>query len=271
MEPQTVTPWFESDELWSLWAGFGLNADAWERADQEVEQLLSLTGLNTGPESGSESRGVVADLCCGQGRHSLALAGRGYSVTAVDRNTEFLAEAKRRAADQNLQIQFVESDMRDFRAETAFDLIISLFSSFGYFDEAGDRQVLGQVFASLNPGGQLVIEIMGQQVLRRIFQPKAWDEKDGAYMLQHREPSDDWRWINNHWIFIHGNQRKEFRFRLRIYSDSELLALLESCGFEQISLFGGLDGVPYDDQATRLVAVATRPLAHEFQVNGDES
>src|SRR5690348_11121417 len=60
----------------------------------------------------------IADVCCGTGRHSRALAELGYSVTAVDRDTSILTEARRRGGAPH----YVESDLRDYLPDpAAFD------------------------------------------------------------------------------------------------------------------------------------------------------
>jgi len=73
-------------------------------ARDEVAQVLALTNF-TGRE--------VLDLCCGPGRHSLALAERGYAVTGVDRSPFLLEQARQRAAEAGAVIEWVQEDMQD--------------------------------------------------------------------------------------------------------------------------------------------------------------
>ena len=91
----------------------------------------------------------MLDLACGPGRHAVALARRGFRVTGVDRTRSYLDAARRRAAEQHLELEFIQEDMRQFERPGYFDVVLSLFSSFGYFDEPQeDRRVLAHLYVS---------------------------------------------------------------------------------------------------------------------------
>jgi SAM-dependent methyltransferase len=217
----------------------------------------------------------ILDLCCGPGRHSLELARRGCRVTGVDRTALYLKKARAAARREKLDIEFVLKDMRRFRRPGAFDGAINLFTSFGYFrSPADDCRVVANLLHSLRPGGRLVMEMAGREVLARKFSERAWSEQDGALLLEERKMTQDWSWIENRWIVIKGARKamgqsagrdrprlsaQEFRFGLRIYSARELRTLLESVGFERVRCYGSLRGTPYDHTAERLVVVARKP------------
>ena len=245
-------PWHESDEFWALRERFMFGPDAWERAPGEVERILALLCVKPGSD--------VLDLCCGPGRHSLELARRGFAVTGVDRTTAYLQRAERTARAEELPIRFVEADMRSFRRPDAFDAAISMFTSFGYFeDSADDGKVLANLHASLRPGGRLLMEMMGKEVLARRFNPRHWVEADGALLLVERSVDRDWTWLRNHEIYIVGGERHELDLDHRIYSAGELRLLLESAAFCDVTFHGDLSGAAYDLTARRLIAVASKP------------
>ncbi|NIP28238.1 MAG: methyltransferase domain-containing protein [Phycisphaerae bacterium] len=220
-------------------------------AKQEVEQIVSLLKLQPGVS--------ICDLCCGPGRHSLELGRLGYHVTGVDRTGLYIEEAKKKTDEQGVNIRFVQEDMRRFCEPEAFDAVINVLTSFGYFEDAADdKRVLENVYKSLKGGGKLLIDMMGKEVLARIFQEKRWREEDGLIILEEAKASEDWGRIDSRWIIISGERREECRFSLRIYSADELSELLKSCGFEQVEIYGDLSGTPYDDDAQRLVIVAQK-------------
>jgi SAM-dependent methyltransferase len=100
---------------------------------------------------------AVLDLCCGPGRHARALAGRGYRVIGVDANAPALAAARRLSDDKIVYLQY---DMRRLaELPGSFDAIICLWQSFGYFDAAGNADILRQISRKLRPGGRLVLDI----------------------------------------------------------------------------------------------------------------
>ncbi|MEA3297218.1 MAG: hypothetical protein U9R56_05080 [candidate division Zixibacteria bacterium] len=62
--------------------------------------------------------------------------------------------------------------------------------------------------------------------------------------------------MENRWIVLKGNKRKEMHFAHRIYSAVELKTLLAACGFKDIEIYGSIAGSPYDHEAKKLVIVA---------------
>jgi len=241
--------WHEQDHFWETVPMFG--EEHWQRAPEQVEGVIALLGLEPGA--------AVLDLPCGVGRHSLEFARRGFRVTGVDRTAAYLAEARERAAAEGLEIEWVQADMREFVRPGAFDAAINLYTSFGYFeDPAEDLRVARNLCHSLKPGGALAMDLMGKEVLARIFQPRDWQELgDGAFYLQERSVARDWTWADNRWILIRpGGDRYEFSVSHRLYDGAGLRALLLAAGFETVDLYGELDGAPYDTRARRLVAVA---------------
>ena len=244
--------WHEDDAFWHTFAPGMFTPETWEAAPEQVDRMETLLGVEPGAR--------VLDLCCGPGRHSLELARRGYVVTGVDRTAEYLRRARRKARREGLSVEFVKADMREFVRPGAFDAVANMFSAFGYFrDPEDDARVLRNVGESLRPGGRLLIDVVGKEVLARIFLPRNWDEQDGVLYLQERQVTEDWSWIENRWIAIDATGRHETQVSHRVYSAVELRRLLVECGFAEVRVFGDLAGAPYDHKATRLVALATAP------------
>jgi SAM-dependent methyltransferase len=104
---------------------------------------------------------TLLDVCCGEGRHAIPLAERGYDVTGLDRDGAALSAAQERAADLGVAAHFVEGDMRDLAASVAgpFDVCVCLWQSFGYFDAATNEDILRQMGDLLRPGGRLILDI----------------------------------------------------------------------------------------------------------------
>ena len=244
--------WHDDDELWKHLAPVLFDRRRWEKAETEVQLLLALVDQSTGA--------AVLDLPCGQGRHALELARLGFRVTGVDRTESYLQEARRRADANGLRIEWVTADMREFRRPEAFELIINMFTSFGYFQDAADDRLVAENFLrSLKPGGRLVMEMMGRENLAAGFQAHDWHElDDGGFLLEERAIVDHWRGLRNRWILLRGGERHEYEFTLRHYSAGQLIDLLEGAGFDDVTAFGNLEGDPYDEHARRLVVVATR-------------
>jgi SAM-dependent methyltransferase len=151
--------------------------------------------------------------------------------------------------------------MREFQRPGAFDAAINLFTSLGYFDDPfDDLRVLRNFHASLVPGGTLLLDMMGREVIARIFKEREWRElPDGSLFLEERRAARNWTRIANRWLLIRPDgTRYESRHELRVFSAQELDALLREAGFTTVRLLGSYAGVPYDHNAARLVALASK-------------
>ena len=246
-----MTAWFADESLWREVFPFEFGDEALAYGEVQVERLLTLSGVKGG---------AALDLGCGPGRHAVPLAQHGFRVTAVDLSAFHLEEAKARATAVGVAVEFVQADMRAFARPGAFDLAISLFTSFGYFeDDRDDQGILRNLHASLKPGAPLVMDVISKERIAKVLQPTVSQRApDGTLRVQRHQITDDWTRVKNEWLFIKNDRVRTFTFSLRIYSGQELKALLATAGFGRITLYGGLDGRPYDGDAERLVVLAVK-------------
>ncbi len=247
-----MTQWFEDESLWVETYPYMFSPARFAAAEEEIDPLLRLIGMR--PQS-------ILDLCCGPGRFAVPLARRGFRVTGVDRTTFFLDKAKERAAAENVVVEWIQEDMRTFVQPSAFDLALSMFTSFGYFDDkAEDLTVLRNVHESLRPGGALVMDVVGKERLARTFQPtNSRKQPDGAVVIDRREVYDDWTRVRMEWTIIKGDAVRVFTIHHTVYSGQELKDRLTAVGFGDVRLYGDIDGAPYGREADRLIAVARKP------------
>jgi SAM-dependent methyltransferase len=240
--------WFDDDDFWRELCPFLFSEKRLASAPEDVGKILALAA----PEGKA-----ALDLCCGPGRCSVALAQAGFGVTGVDRTKYFLDEARARARAAHVKVDWVQADMRDFVRKEAFSLALSMFTSFGYFDDRReDIEVLGNILASLKPGGVFLIDVMGKECLAKVFQPTMCDAlPDGTRLIQRHEIVDDWTRVRNEWILIRNGVAKNYLFQHNIYSGQELRDRLEQVGFTNVKLFGSLDGEEYGLSSHRLIAV----------------
>ena len=244
--------WFDDEAFWRDLYPFMFPEARFAGTAEQTDKLLALT-RPTGRD--------VLDLCCGPGRFSVALAQAGFAVTGVDRSPFMLAKARARARQAGVKVEWVRMDMRDFIRQDAYDLIVSMFTSFGYFDDKReDVRVLANLLASLRPGGQCLIDVMGKERLARILQPTTSDElPDGTRLLERHVIFDDWTRVRNEWTLIRRGRAKTYTFHHTVYSGQELRERMEQVGFCSVRLYGNLDGTEYGPEAQRLIAVGHRP------------
>lgn len=147
--------WFNSPLYEKLYAN--RNIDEAERLADLIEKEIPVKKYPT-----------VLDLGCGRGRHSIALATRGYDVTGVDLSEEALAKASFQAAEKNLKnVTFLPSDMREPLGKT-FDTVVNLFTTFGYFlDDAENSRVIQNIAEMLKPDGVVLIDFFNSHLVQK--------------------------------------------------------------------------------------------------------
>ena len=107
-------------------------------------------------------------------------------------------------------------------------------------------------------GGPFLIHTQGKEVLARNFREREWADNDGVILVEQCRILDNWSRIHSHWMIFDGDKRHDVEISLRLYSASELIALLKDCGFSAVDIYGSLTGDPYDHKAQRLVAAARK-------------
>ena len=247
-----MTQWFEDEALWVDTYPYMFSPSRIAAAEAEVDPMLALVGAK--PQS-------ILDLCCGPGRFAVPLARRGLQVTGVDRTAFFLERARERAAAAGVDVEWVQEDMRTFVRPGAYDLALSMFTSFGYFgDKDEDLAVLRNVHASLRPGGALVMDVVGKELVAGQFETaRSRKHADGTVVIDRREVFEDWTRVRMEWTIIRGNDVRVYTIHHTVYSGQELKDRFTAAGFADVKLYGSIEGAPYDREADRLIAVGRKP------------
>jgi ubiquinone/menaquinone biosynthesis C-methylase UbiE len=222
-----------------------------EEATKEALDAARLAGVEPPAE--------ILDAPAGFGRHSIPLAEAGYRVTASDRSQVQLDEGTRRAGEAEWP-RFVQADFRDLPFEDeSFDAVLNLFSSIGYRGEEGDRQMLSEFLRVLRPGARLLIETMHRDRLMVIFQTHTWEPLDGEDLVAEARSFDPVAGeIETEHILVAGRSRRSFTYKLRVYTATELVRMLEDVGYAEIECFGDYAGGELARE-TRLVIRARKP------------
>jgi SAM-dependent methyltransferase len=244
--------WFEKEEDWVLKRSIIFNKNLVRLTFLEISRLIKLLG---GLKPGSE----VLDLCCGIGRHSIEFARHGFNVTGVDITKPYLEIAAESAGKEGQHIQFVHSDMREYRNPGAFDLVANLCTSFGYFDDINDDiRVLRNIHASLKPHGKFVIEILGKEVIASTFRKVEELEFDGYKVVATSRILNDWTSLECKRLVSKDGIDTEITAYHRLYSASELKQHLKDVGFKNIRVYGSFAGTPYDSDAKSMIIISDK-------------
>ena len=202
----------------------------------------------------------VLDLCCGFGRVSSEFARMGFTVTGVDITESYLQTAREDASCEELNIEYVRADARDFVRPRFFDIVVNLYISFGYFsNQQDDLLLVRNAYESLKSGGAFIIETLGKEIAVRDFVEAEWFERAGLTILTQYEAFDSWTFLKNRWILLlKDGKRIEKTFTQRLYSASELKTLLLEAGFAEVEIYGDWDESPYNHRSAKLIAVGRK-------------
>ena len=183
----------------------------------------------------------LLDLACGHGRHLVELNSRGnYHLFGIDRSRYIIQKAKKNSKKNSLNISWKEGDARRLPYQSdSFDFVTNLGNSFGYFESVDhDANILKEIFRVLKPGGILLMDLADGSFLKENFAPRSWEWIDKNYFVcrERKLSSDNQRLISRE-IISHSEKGvivDQF-YAERLYSKEELVSLLESADFKDIT------------------------------------
>jgi len=222
-----------------------------DETDEEVDFITSILELT--------DDAYILDLCCGQGRHAFKLAEFGYSVIGLDSSSVLLDIANNSSLSN---LWFIEGDMRNIplRKNTC-DAVINMFTSFGFFDDKDNIQVLKSVASALKHKGKFLLDY---------WNPYASVQLDGTR---------NWWWVNDKILslaeakydYISGRLQDhrtiidfekasidKFTRDLRFYTLPELELMLKSVGMRIIKVYGDIDERDYDNNSRKLITLSEK-------------
>ncbi len=250
----TAAPWwqriFADGSYLRLWSSHLTP----ERTEREVAGVLDLLQPTPGA--------AILDLACGQGRIAVPLAQRGYRVTGLDLSAQLLGVARQTADAAGVTVEWHRADMRDIPPEWAgrFDYIINIFTAFGYFeDEAENQRVLAGVARALKPGGRFLIESINRDGVMGRFRERGWREADGLLVCTEVSfnPISGAASTVDQWD--EDGERRELHHSVRLYTPTELTAMLRAAGLEPVASYGGLSDKELTHESRRVAIVAEKP------------
>lgn len=221
-------------------------------SEAEVDFLMSVLR----PDPGE----CVLDLCCGNGRHSLALCGRGLdNIVALDLSPVLIGEAARLFQGCDSAPYLVRADMVSLPFPAGrFDVVANFFTSFGYFlSESDNRQTLSEMARILRPGGRLWFDYINAAFVRAHLE-EASEKTVGEMKIQEFRSLTHRGTRLQKIIHIQAEgEERVYRESVRLYEIGELEILMRSFGLEVSECFGGYDGRPFSRDTPRLILVAS--------------
>jgi SAM-dependent methyltransferase len=221
-----------------------------DSAAREAAHLVRLLGLRREDAPG------ILDVCCGTARHVAPLRRLGFRVRGIDRSPALLGYALMR---RGIRSGLLRADMRALPFGPAFDLVLNLFTSFGYFGaEAENEQALREMARVLRPGGRLVLDHLNRRVVEQTLVPRDRRLVGGLDVRQRRWIDGD-RVCKAIEVRRPDGRRHELLESVRLYAPDELHGLLAASGLDPLRCYGALDGRRYAPDSARMIIVAQKP------------
>ncbi len=215
----------------------------------------------------------VLDIACGTGRHTIGLKKLDYDTMGIDLEPAMLAQAKKNAQSEGLEINFKRQDMRSIKLDKKFDAAIIFYTAFAYLDSNDDViKALQSIHKHLKKGGILIIDTMfGWPMLVEGTFDRRFSEKmekgSRSYEFIDENSLDV---IDNYLYTTQTHIRKvgtkalpilkdKKATKLRLYFPNELDLFFRLTGFRTMDFFGDIEGHKLSEKFhERLIVVARK-------------
>ncbi|MBA7485845.1 Cypemycin N-terminal methyltransferase [subsurface metagenome] len=236
---------------------YGVVLDYWrklnppEQTQQEADFLADVFPLST--------KSHLLDVPCGNGRHSLELASRGYSMVGLDQSKDFIREAQEQTENTSLSVEWVAGDMRHLSWKGIFDGAFCVGNSFGYLSHLDTIDFLTALSHALKPGGYFVLDTsMVAESLLFNLEEHDWEQAEDIYLLMEHHYDSENSCLQTEYLFMQDGTFETRSSWHLIYTVAEIRRLLEQVGLSTTALYGSLDKEPFELGSSHLLLVAKK-------------
>lgn len=227
---------------------FGETVLTEERSDADAEVIWRLADLQV------HSR--VLDMACGHGRIANRLSAKGAHVVGLDLTTVFLEHARRDAEARKVKVNYIQGDVRNLPWSAEFDVVVSWFTPFGYFDDDVNRDVLRQIRRVLRPQGKLLLELDHAPYLMGHFAPVTVMRRgDDLMVSEHTYHALTGRLCTNRTV-VYGGSLRTVTYSARLFAFPEVRDWLVGAGFAGVQAYDSTGETLHPD-ARRMIVSAT--------------
>lgn len=226
-----------------------------ERNRRDAEFIMRALRLRSGES--------VLDTACGFGRHASIIAAEGVRVTGVDREERYLEMAREKLSPWRT-VEYVQGDLRKLDYVERFDAAYNFFTSFGFFDDVTNFDILRRIARSLKPGGRFLLDLQNRE-LYTTGEPHYSEfseyEVNGvpcALLLESDFDPETSRVTIRQRLYGLPDGPQHLEFDVRLYTMAELRWLLGQAGFSVVSTYGDINGTDYTMTGPRCITVSIR-------------
>ena len=226
--------WFASDFYLKVYS---------HRNNSDAENLLKLIVANIDiPKSAS-----VLDAACGNGRYSMKFAELGYNVVGFDLSKTLLQVAQKNKSSLKPNPDYFCSDIRSIPIKRSFDLILNLFTSFGYFETDEDNfSFVKYVSNHLMNNGYFIFDYLNPNYVKKNLIKISNKKIDNINILEKR--SINLNRVNKEIIISDDKNMHRYFESVRLYSFNEISDVFAKHGLKIFKIFGNYKGDFYNEE-----------------------
>ena len=222
-----------------------------EDAREQVRLIMSTLKLSRDS--------IILDLGCGEGRYSFFFRESGCRVLGLDLSEIFIRSGKEKYPRLNL----IVADMGNIPVLPGrFDLVLSLFTSFGYFEEDEENErIIDEVYRSLKPGGFFWLDFLNSRYTENNLLPENTSQISPSVRVLEKRKVINGRVIKD--IFFLDSRQHEtrtYRESVRLFSRSELETMMQKVGFTITGCFGNYRGETWTGDSERSIIIGRKAL-----------
>jgi SAM-dependent methyltransferase len=256
-----------SDSWYKQWFNTQDYLDLYRNRDEvDASKIIRLILDNIKLQKGAE----VLDLACGSGRHSVLFAKKGFHVTGIDLSPFLIRKAnerlKKEYSGSRRKLKFEVGDMKRIYHKNEFDLVVNVFTSFGYFEkDKNNRKVIRSVANALKPGGWFLIDFLNKRYLHKNIVPFDIKKERGKIIIQIRSITN--LFVEKNILIIKNNRSNDsypvmnrFKEKIRLYSFDDFKLMFTASGLKIKNTFGNYSGAKYNKQKSERLIILARKV-----------
>jgi len=204
----------------------------------------------------------ILDLCCGSGRHEIPLVRMGYRVIGLDYSDHMIKIAQASRLPGSEFPQYIRADARKIPfCDGVFDIVLNLFTSFGYFSDEENYTFLLSISRLLKPDGRFYIDYLNPPYVLANLVEESMKEKDEVKIVEKRNYDSSNHRIEKTIVIEQEKKSEVFHESVRLYNYPEMLCMIKDAGLNLEGVFGNINGDPYYETSERMILFGSKTKA----------
>jgi SAM-dependent methyltransferase len=206
----------------------------------------------------------VCDLGCGPGLYSSRLAQRGATVAGVDFSPTAITYARSQVSKPDSRLEYLVADYLKDELPCGFDVVTLIYYDYCALSPADRRALLHRIRSILDPGGNLVLDVLADSVFPQLSEQLTIEERlmdgfwsDSDYVGIHRTwLYRDQRVSLDHYAIVEPSTSWEIFNWMQYFSRDRLVEELGEAGFSVCALCGSLTGEHLTNASNEIGVIA---------------